>query len=320
MSNPDFAVLVNGEWRYRLSSFGRCALEIVACMLAKTALAESDEKRTRLNEGELHERDVARRLRDEYGYTVRSEQKKVTIGLGLYGVVVGHLDGLVSYETDGSGERVWESKGLSSKSFAEVERLGIEEWLQRDSGYRWQISGAMHAMGMGALYTVKNKESGKVLIETIDKPLVSMTEFLERGKMLVGYAKRGELPECEKSKWCWNGPYRHLHYKKGDDDLPPPPRIGVTGREAQRVDMLLGRLRELRQGQRRLRDEEDEVKESILEEFGPGLLEGEKLKAPITNGMQRRFNTNRFKREAPDVYEAYRDEVRFTKIGEIEEI
>jgi len=186
---------------YRASGIGSCLTQIVAHML------EYDEAPTQFQnevlidaarEGNLHEDSIVDRLIED-GYRVTSTQELIEMAVIPKVIIRGHIDGL-TIPPRARNTRVLEAKTMSKDRFKKWQRSGnnVLERLLTDEfvHYAWQISIYMHMYGYQAIYAVKNRDSGKLLVEQLDRPPISIETIKKKIIVAEGWRVRNELPDC----------------------------------------------------------------------------------------------------------------------------
>lgn len=244
-----------------------------------------------LEEGNLHEEDVVQKLQAS-GSTVDGRQQRVVLEIGS-GKIVGHLD---AGEFDG---RILEIKAPGKNVFKEVEAMGVEEWVKHHQQYSWQVSGGMWATGKKATVVVKSRDSGKVLRADIDIPPKSIEDFEKRMAEIDQWVDVDRFPPCEKSGWCWQGEYRHIHYKDTEPKAPIP--IHETRNRA--VEVLSEKLYDVRQKKKMYSGMEDTLKDELLSLTGEGVYLNEKTKTTIREIETTRMDQKQVRAEHGDKYD-----------------
>lgn len=112
----------------------------------------------------------------------------------------GHVDGFAKPKA-ARNDRVLEVKTMSKNRFDKWMRLGknARERLLTDEfeHYAWQISAYMWHYGMGAMYVVKNRDSGKLDISEIKLPPIDLKTIRKKIIKVELWSKKGEIPPCE---------------------------------------------------------------------------------------------------------------------------
>jgi hypothetical protein len=95
-------------------------------------------------------------------------------------------------------------------------------------GYAWQLSAYMHTLNLPAIYVVKNRDSGKLLIDEVKVPPIPLKDLTRKVIAAEKWRKRGELPDCDALSgdkfFC---PFPYLHDtgsefgQEPDDELEP---------------------------------------------------------------------------------------------------
>lgn len=248
-----------------------------------------------LREGHLHEADVIRQL-EEQGYDVSGRQRAVQLDV-LDSRIVGHLDGDVA--RPGERPRVLEVKALGKNTFAEAEAMGPEEYFKHHKGYGWQLSGAMWATGQQAKVAVKSRDSGKLLIEDIDQPFYEIADFEQRMKEIQEWVDADRLPPCEKSGFCWKGPYRHIHYKEDGPSDPIP--LHETRNSA--IEDVSEKLYDARLKRKAAEEVEENLKDELLGMAGEGVYLTEHHKVTIREIKSSRVDQKKVREDHGDKYD-----------------
>lgn len=215
-----------GKVVIRASALGGCVTAMVAVGLGYESRKGPALQESRAKEGELHESDVIRRLR-EAGVVVISAQKEVVLPVTNNLVIVGHIDGeaipesvqLVGAELAilPANGAVFDAKSQSKDQWEDFERRG---W---DSGYfpkyKWQFSVYMHALGLPGLLARKNRNDGRVEYQFIPEPFYTVAEIRARALEVYSWIVRGELPpSCVTKQFpC---PVYYLHEDEVFEEVP----------------------------------------------------------------------------------------------------
>ncbi len=218
---------------YRASGIGYCLTRIVAYMLDYKE-APSQFQNTVLTdaarEGNLHEGSIIDRLIED-GYRIDETQTEIELQVYPRVLIRGHTDGIV-YPPRAQKARVLEVKTMSKDRFRKWERSGkdtAERMASGDwTGYAWQISAYMLTLNLSAIYVVKNRDSGKLLVDELKVPPVSLPEMQAKVIAAEKWRKRGELPPCDAlsgDKFFCPFPYLHEDTSEfgsePDDELEP---------------------------------------------------------------------------------------------------
>lgn len=250
-----------------------------------------------LREGHLHEADVIKQLKGQ-GYQVRDLQFPVELEVLPGHVIQGHLDaGHLSVL--GQAGRILEVKALGKARFAEAEAMGAEEFFKHDPPYSWQLSGAMWATNKKATVVIKSRDSGKILIKDVDRPFKSIEQFTDRMEEIEEWVRVDRLPPCEKTGFCWKGPYRHVHYK---EDAPKDP-IPIHETRNRAVEELTEKLYDVRMKKKSFEQMEDDLKEELLGIAGEGIYLTDKHKVTIREIESTRLDTKAIRAEHGDRYD-----------------
>lgn len=250
MSDKPAARLEGSKVVYRASAVGGCLRGLVASRLGYDPLPPDPGLETIFKEGHRHETLIIEDLEAD-GIKVdrfdeRGDQLAIELPISERVVIEGHLDGI----TDGG--RVLECKALSQTSFEKWQRKGFGEF----QTYADQITCYMAATGRSALYAVKNRNTGRVSTQLIDEPPSDIKEIKARVLKAEMYARRGELPPCDRKKG-WGCAFRYLH-DNGDE--------GATFDEA--IESLARAYREAAVREKEAAGMKAEAKERLMQQLG----------------------------------------------------
>lgn len=207
---------------YRASGTGSCLTALVAAKAGhEPAPSEYSQKilTDAAREGNLHEGSVVHTLKSEHGWRIRGSQDLMEMKIIPKVFIRGHVDGFAKPK-GARNERVLEVKTMSKNRFEKWIRSGKDarERLLSDEfiSYAWQISNYMLHYGMGAMYVVKNRDSGKLDISEIKLPPIDLKTIRKKIIQVEMWSKKGEIPPCEASsgdQFFCAFPYLH----NGDD-------------------------------------------------------------------------------------------------------
>jgi hypothetical protein len=261
----------------RASAYGSCIRAISAELAGYQGKLPDDAAEIRMGEGNLHEPDILRRIGDEFGWYTLNEAHSVTVlqhrqvsysidtdesGKNQFKFALavlpnlrttGHTDGFA--RSDGHEERVVEAKAFSDGWFKKWEKEGWEAF-QR---YAYQLSIYMHATTMPGLMAVKNRNTGKIVIELVDEPLVSIAQLKARGAMVMAGAHPARLPDCSQES-DWLCPFKYLHVADG----PTEPSEAIPAAQAMDFDQACKRWQELKKAENEIDDELDILRKSFF--------------------------------------------------------
>jgi len=219
---------------YRASGVGSCLTALVAAKLGyeeDRSKYVSDILTNAAREGNMHEGAVIDTLKSELGWRVRGGQKSIEMKVIPNVIIRGHIDG-TCFPPKMKNERLLEVKTMSRDRFKKWIGMGPDartRLLSEDfESYGWQISAYMHQMGMAAIYTVKNRDSGVLDISEITVPPVDLKTIKKKIIEAEMWFKRGEIPPCtttSSSKFFCPFPYLHEDVSpfgdEPDSELPP---------------------------------------------------------------------------------------------------
>lgn len=210
--NDKPTVWVNDEGiaHYRASGLGGCTAAMIALRQGFTAMAPPKSMQDRYNEGHLHEPDIVRRANTEFGLEVFNRQREVEVWVSPTAVIVGHIDGEVvgwlpeeielglHRMGDAPPHRLFEAKTMSDAAFKKWMSMSWpERWGIYHGGYAKQLTVYLAGTGLAsAVYAVKNKESGKVVMEAVPGPPLDLNQIKVQVFGVEAHVRQGlPLPE-----------------------------------------------------------------------------------------------------------------------------
>lgn len=197
---------------YRASAIGACLKELWAYRMGSfTPLAVPDAMQARFDDGHLHEGAVLEVLADRHGWALQdASQDEIEMDVSSQVAIRGHVDGVGV----GDCKRVIEIKALAQSTFDEWRAKRWESTL--GVKYAKQLTVYMAALGLPALFVVKNKNSGALDILHVDEAPADLVAIQAHVLQVEGYARRGDTPPCETPSWIC--PFRYLHEGPRDAD------------------------------------------------------------------------------------------------------
>ena len=180
----------DGVAHYRASALGGCTTAMILVRSGFTAMAPPKSMQDRFNEGHLHEPDIVRRANTEFGLEVfaknptTKKQWEIQVPVTPTVTIEGHTDGYClgrlaheTYDIDDDyidGEtRLFEAKTMSEQAFKRWESMTWEQRWIAYPGYAKQLTAYLAGLSLllgvdldGWVYGVKNKESGRILMES----------------------------------------------------------------------------------------------------------------------------------------------------------
>jgi len=199
--NRGIAYNEDGLHVYRASGAGSCLRALVASMLgyresrsqyAETILQDAAK------EGNLHEGAILAELA-EMGHKIEGRQDLLETTVLPKVVLRGHVDG-VGFPPRARNNRGYEAKTMSKEVFRKFTRPAdmMQAFLSGDwDRYAWQLSIYMHMLDMPFIYAVKNRDSGKLIVEEITRPPVEWRTIKRRIIQAEKWALKDELPPCD---------------------------------------------------------------------------------------------------------------------------
>ena len=264
---------------YRASGSGSCLNALVAAMLGykeDRSKFTHDILMNAAKEGNLHEGAIVEELKRDYGWRVYGGQDIVQDQIIPRVFIRGHIDGLC-IPKGMRNERLLEIKTMSKDRFKKWKAIGnnIRERLLSDDflKYGWQISAYMHAYdNIPAMYVVKNRDSGELMIEEIKLPPVDFKEIRKKIIQAEMWRKKNELPGCFGSsgeKFFCPFPYLHddsVWGNEPEDEDAPIDSVTTTliAGMAEHYDDLANRVKMLKP----LDDERKSIGKKMVEAMG----------------------------------------------------
>jgi len=298
---------MTSNYVYALSSVGGCPLALSAEALGKLpARSPEVEERLRLaaREGTRQEDWIAEDL-ISMGYQVGPPAGLCTLcptGRSGYHVDLdygdasstGHIDRFV-HGPNGERSMVVEIKTMSRYQYAKYVRRGLKAFPK----YLYQISGYMVATGLPALYAVKCRDTGVMVVEVLEVPPMRYEELRNHVLVAERARRKGELAEChEYQEFC------DVCVLK-----PKPERLSTPAPDA---GTHLEAAKEYREGSRLVVEGEAKVakaKQVLLEGARNGLSTVDGLEVTyMPESTSSRLNTKRLAALlAPDVIASLKD-------------
>ena len=245
-------------------------------------------------EGHRHERFIIDDLREK-GFDIlesdpaTGDQWTISLPVSSTVVIVGHLDGKVSPDMD-----VFEAKGFSPDNFKDYEKNGLSGKVSA-FGYGEQLTIYMAATGRPALYAVKNKSTGKIITKTISDPPADINTIKARVFLAESYARRGELPACDKNGE-FNCPFRYLHDEKETEVV-----------QDEKINALAEAYDRARQKSTEAKSMQDEARSLLKDAIGENeKVESTDYKVSRSQVPRKRLDTEKMTNElGSDVVERY---------------
>jgi len=169
----------------RMSSSGNCPRALSAELLGHTPTAPPAWLETAAEEGRWHEQRIKDELVKE-GWFINSEQKEVKLEFPSFDLV-GHIDGAAMKN------REWSLLEIKSMSQYEFDRW-MKEGFRGFGHYAAQITCYMEATRLKqCLYAVKNRSSGYIHRQILDRQPMPMTEIIGRITDATNHAMANQL-------------------------------------------------------------------------------------------------------------------------------
>jgi hypothetical protein len=205
----------------RISALGHCIRGLCAELAGFDPRPFEDGAVTRMEEGNLHEPDILRRVCTEHELTLL-EPSEATRLYTARGSIAYVDEEQLCVEVEALPELVWlrgHVDGTTRDRVVEAKAVGRDRykvWLEHEwedpqfASYAWQLSGYMYALNVGALFAVKNRDTGQIDTRFIDSPLIPWSRIQEKMLAVVAGGRRDALPDCDRTPE-WNCSFRFLH-------------------------------------------------------------------------------------------------------------
>ncbi len=211
----------NGNTIYRASAVGSCIKALVAAGLGyqeHRPANTSDILDLAAEEGNLHEDAIIDRLAaDGYRFDPAAQQViEIRVIPNVY--IRGHIDGIVK-PPKAQHRRVFEAKSMSKDRFKRWKAGGFDQ--SEFFRYAVQISCYMEALGMNAVYAVKDRNSGELDIQELKTPPIAWDYIKRKVITAQQHILREKLPDCVASSgekyFCAFGYLHDEDYGEHDD-------------------------------------------------------------------------------------------------------
>lgn len=281
MSDAPIAYFADdGTAIFRASAIGNCEAALVYSLRGMEPSPPPPDMQARFDDGHLHEGPILDHLRSK-GWAISDQQAEHDIYVNESILLRCHIDGIA---TKDGVRAIAEAKALSESGY----KKWVKEGFTGFPKYAQQVTVAMHATGLPLVMAVKNKNSGKVDVQSVEAPPYLLAKLKAKAIRVVRLSGTARTPECPKVK-DYPCPFFKLH----QDDTGP----------VDDEDLLPDRLNDLcvdyQSAQARVKDWEETAKglrAKILEELGQaesgrtGLYEVQK--STVT---QRKINTQKLR-------------------------
>lgn len=282
MSDKPIARLESDTAIYRASAAGSCLRALVAARLGYEPLPPAERFEVIFKEGHRHEEHIIEDLREQ-GYDVQQvgddgRQLAIAVPVSQTILIEGHLDGLTE-------DFVVECKALSQDSF--------KKWLKDDfkafPKYGVQIAIYMTATGKKALYAVKNRNTGQLDVRILDDPPASVADIKRHIIEAEAYARRGELPDCDKDDFFC--PFRYLH------DSSPTEEAEID----EAIEALAATYARARERETEAKAAKNEAKKRLEDQLGDReKVESSNYKVSRSQTTRRKLDTDKMAAELGD--------------------
>lgn len=270
----------------RASAYGHCLRALCANLCGYDPRLPDDRSLQRMDEGNLHEPDILRRVKEDHGWealspeaaaerlTARGRQASVHIDDAdkaqvrvemdvLRNVLMtrGHTDGVVFKY---SAERVAETKALGRDIYKPW--VAAHDWNHSGQfrNYAVQLSLYMYATDLPGLFACKNRDTGDLDVHLVETPPVGIGELRAKAALILAGARHGALPDCDrKPEWFCN--FRYLHVIEDDDERE---RRAPDAAELEELERLGENWRFLREVENACKERRKVVSERVREIVG----------------------------------------------------
>lgn len=289
---PQAYIDTDGVTTFRASAIGKCSRALWASLNEITPIAPAERLDAIFAEGHLHERAVRELLESEGA--IMDPQEEVTLWI-IPGVlkIKGHVDGHIT-----NWGQVWEGKALGREGFRRFTNVGFDAYPE----YPWQIAVYMHALGLPALYTVKNRDDGQITRLTLDEPPVSLEDIKSKAIGVFKAYETHEMPLCDPERFLCS--YYFLH-----DELDEGESINTI--EDPYYEAAAGALAEIREQKKFLTDKEKELRDDVMK-LPHGIHEAGDYRIEIKKVVSNRLDQKKMIESGlnPDEYKTPSESVR----------
>lgn len=287
-----------------------------------TPLPPPDDLAVRFADGHMHEAAVVNLLETTWGAEILDSQLEVALDLGDLGgganvTVRGHIDGIVGSPVilpseDGDiqvpGPAVLEIKSLSQSSTEKWRREGFDGFPR----YAVQISVYMIALGIPAVFVVKNKNSGQLTVRVVHTPPVSLEELADRVRVVE--QAEDVMPVCSLSDFpC---PYLYLH----DEVSKKGVKSDVVEVEDPTLNLLAAEYEQARETERRAGAAKDEARDNLLgyltqKGVNDGGLMTDLYKVTVRSRMRETLDRKRLEAAHPEIkFSTYMKQTNYVEV------
>lgn len=270
---PPVYVEESGLVVYRASALDLCPADLLAYRTGQEPAPFTAEQLERMSEGVLHEPEIVAWVGTKGYATSHTGDHQLEVDWQVVpGVVVrGHPDGLAHRRVDDELFTL-ECKALGKALFSK----GLPYLLET---YRAQLSWEYHATLHQVLLVVKNRDSGRKKSYDFDEfagRLMSASELRSHVLNVEMAARLGRELECNRaSRWFCRFPWRQLDGGSGGGSGAGGHDQGeeVTAQSGELpasspLASLASSLHRLREQQRGLHEEEQSVRDAVIQAMG----------------------------------------------------
>lgn len=313
-----------GRYVYRMSSIGLCRRALALLRMGYDRVDPHDFVAMAAEDGRQREPIIIERLK-EMGWKVESRQLEIEIRLPMW-IIRGHLDGIIvpgqeqERVTDSLGnpvratEHILEIKTMSAARFDKLRKCGFQDPSFRT--YAFQISAAMHRLGLPVLYVIEERETRELFLWLIEEPPYPLHVIYQHIMAAEKAAQTGEAPRCDEAASPYFCPVSYLC----DDGSE------VTGDKADVLNGLILSYQEARAIGEAAMARANEIKSAIIDMVVEGKPE---RKGKVSTGMftvsvftgrTRKVDLDRLREELGDELERFityttYEQIRITPVG-----
>lgn len=252
----------DGSIVYRASALGGCDLSLLAARLGFDATPFPPSTLQLMEEGNLHEPDILRRVGEQEGMVISQPQGEVAIDILPGVLILGHVDAIG--EADGR-QTVIEAKAMGKATFEDWMRNGWSSFRR----YAFQLSCYMHATGYPGIMAVKNRDTGILHVSHYPQLPIAAAEIKLKVARIEAAATERKLSLGCDAGWCMCG-FRYLRRQ--------PSKLvssAVDADDPALVDELGSAYDALVEEEKALKERKDALAERIHDLTGDEIIDGD---------------------------------------------
>lgn len=241
----------------RCSALGGCLWELIASAQGYEPHAFPAFMLKAFKEGQEAEPKIIQHLLEQ-GWMLEDMQKEGHLRCAPSAIIRYHPDGIgkppFTLKADGL-KRVVEIKALGPDLFKQAQRHGVASTIKE---YPWQLSIMMHAEDLPGVWVIYSKETGEVIYEWVDVPIVPLVLIVNKVANLLEALDEDLMDRpCDDPK---HFPCRYLSLRPEPDNSADTLSVADVGLEdefdqlARQYLMVKGQIDELEKKKKEYRD------------------------------------------------------------------